>query len=464
MLSMIRALLGITLLLLISCGQNSKDCPAVFFSGEIVNPTSEYVVLFRNDEIIDSAKIDGNNRFAFNLAGIEEGLYHFDHSPEVQYVYFEEGDSVLIRLNTVEFDESLIFSGKGSEVNNFLIEMFLAFEDEEPLIYSYYELKPKEFSDKIDSLRQMKLDLLHDLMTENDFSEKAVATAKAAIDYNSYLYKEVYPFYHKKKTGEEAIHELEDKFYDYRETLDFDNTNHLAFFRPYYDYMKYHFGNLSYMTCAKHCGMENLAVNDHLHFNKHKLVLVDSLIEEKELRNVLFRNIAMDYLLKEHKINEDCDKFIAKFSQLSDNEEHVAEINDLYRGIRSLQPNNKIPELKLLNPEGGEVALSDIVKGKKTVFYFWTGTQKGHFKNITKHVNYLKGKKPEYNFVGINLKTSHDQWVHLLHENDLDVENQYRGEDFEEVQRAFIIDGLNKCVITKDTLIVDAFANLYYSF
>ena len=37
------------------------------------------------------------------------------------------------------------------------------------------------------------------------------------------------------------------------------------------------------------------------------------------------------------------------------------------------------------------------------------------------------------------------------------------GENFKEIQMAMIIDGLNKCVIAKDTVIVDGFADLYKS-
>ncbi|MEP5913204.1 MAG: transaldolase, partial [Flavobacteriaceae bacterium] len=135
---MIRLLLGLSFLAILGCSEKSRDCPSVFFGGEIVNPTSDYVVLYRNDSYIDSVKLDDGNRFAFNLQAIEEGLYHFDHSPELQYLYLQEGDSILIRLNTVEFDESLVFSGQGSEINNFLVEMYLAHEKEEPLIYKLY--------------------------------------------------------------------------------------------------------------------------------------------------------------------------------------------------------------------------------------------------------------------------------------------------------------------------------------
>ncbi|KAB7530913.1 transaldolase [Flagellimonas olearia] len=462
---MVRLLLGLTLLSFLACGKKSSDCAAVFFGGEIVNPTSDYVVLYRNDVYVDSVKLDNNNRFSFDLEGIEEGLYHFDHTPELQYVYLQGGDSLLVRLNTLEFDESLVFSGKGSEINNFLIEMFLTYENEEPLIYDLYELDPDSFDQKIDSLKTLKIAHLKELETDNgQFTGKELAMAKAAIDYNSYLYKEKYPFYHKKRTGEETVHELGSSFYEYRKNLNLNNKD-LTYFRPYFDFMKWHFGNLSYMTCMEDCHTGKAPISDRLHFNNHKLHLVDSLVQEQELRDILFRNIAVDYLLKEHNPSEECRVFIDKFRSLSSNDDHKKEIDALYSGIKSLQPNNSLPDIVVRDVDDNEVYLKDVVSKKKnTVFYFWTADQKGHFKNITQRIALLEKKHPEYNFVGINLKTSHTQWVNMLEEFHLDKTNQYHGEDFKEIQMAMIVDGLNKCVITKDTLIVNAFGNLYASF
>ncbi|RDY61357.1 TlpA family protein disulfide reductase [Flagellimonas nanhaiensis] len=461
---MVRFLLGLSFLTVLACSQKHGECPSVFFGGEIVNPTSDYVVLYRNDTYIDSVKLNDNNRFSFNLQGIEEGLYHFDHSPELQYVYLQEGDSLLIRLNTMEFDESLVFSGKGSEINNFLVEMFLAYEEEEPLIYSYYKLKPDAFKAKIDSLRTQKIKHLEELIVEDgQLSKKVVSMAMASIDYNSYIYSEKYPFYHKKKTGEETIHELTDNFYDYRKMVDL-NSRDLTYFRPYYDYMKYHFGNLSYMACMEDCSNGKMSMASHLHFNKHKLHLVDSLVKDEDLRNLLFRNIAMDYLLKEHNPNKECQIFIDKFRKLSTSASHKEEITHLYEGIQNLQPNRTLPNLWVKDINNESHSLRDISKNEKTVFYFWAGSQKRHFKNITRHINKLKKKHPDLNFVGINVRTSHPQWLSMMEENQLDKSSQFYGEDFKEIQTTMIIDGLNKCVIAKDTLIVDAFANLYYSF
>lgn len=459
---MLRFLLSSIVLSITACSHKSGEGASVFFGGVIVNPTSDYVVLYRNDSAIDSVPLDKQHRFAFTLKGIEEGLYHFDHSPELQYIYLQEGDSTYLRLNTMEFDESLVFSGKGSEINNFLIETFLAHEHEASLVDTYYALDPNAFSKKIDSLRATKTRHLQEIATAHTLSEKAVAVAKAAIDYNSFAYKEKYPFFHKKKTGEDLLHKLPSTFYAYRKDLDFNNRE-LAYFKPYFSFMKYHFGNLSYTTCQGQCDKES-HIKDYLHFSTHKLQLVDSLAEEEELRNLLFRNVTMNYLLKEHKTGEAVQDFIEKFKTLSTHKKHKSEIEQLYQGIQNLQPHKSLPDLVLTDLHHNPVSLKDISKHHSTVFYFWTGSQESHLKNTIQHIEKLKEEYPDYKFVGINLKTNYSQWVEMVEAHKLDKETQLYGADFEELQTAMVIDGLNKCVIAKDTLVVDGFAHLYTSF
>ncbi len=456
-----RALRYLTLCLLASCGQQQNSNKSVYFAGEIVNPTSDYIVLYKNDVVVDSAKLSENNRFSFSLENIAEGLHHFDHAPELQYVYLENGDSLVIRLNTVAFDESLVFSGSNEEVNNFLLEMFLNYEDEEQLVYSYYKLNPEEFSSKIDSLRTQKLNELKVLETGGNVSMEAFNMAKASIDYNSYIYKEKYPFIHKKRSGEETIHKLGTDFYNYRKELDI-NSKELTYFRPYYNYVNNRFGNLSYMVCAQNCGMEKMmSSKDHLHLNKHKMHLIDSLVNEEHLRNNLFRNVAMDYLLKVHEANNECNQFIAAFEQLSKNDAHISEINHLYNGIKALQPNERIPELLVQNVDGETTTMKDISKNKKIVFYFWTGDQKRHFRNILRQVKKLQSNSPDYEFVGINLRTPEKKWLSMIDEHSIDKYHQFRSADFSKIQESLIIDNLSKCVITNDTVIVDAFANVF---
>ena len=235
-----------------SCGVIDKRPSPVYFGGEIVNPTSPYVVLFKDDQVIDSAKLDRSNRFKINFTAESEGLYHFDHSPQFHYVYLEKGDSLNLRLNTLEFDESIVFSGKGEEINNFIVELFLANEEDDRIVDQYFQLEPDVFNEKIESIRHEKLQQLSSLLKEVSLSPRATALINATIDYNAFIYKEKYPFYHKRATHEENLHNIPSKFYSYRKELSLNNKD-LIYFRPYYNFMKYHLGNLAYMECKEFC-------------------------------------------------------------------------------------------------------------------------------------------------------------------------------------------------------------------
>lgn len=460
---MVRILLALGILSLIACNDSPEPRSAgVYFAGEIVNPTAEDIVLYKGDKVIDSVRLDAQNRFEFNLEQVEEGLHHFYHHPELQYVFIEKGDSLQIRLNTVDFDESLVFSGSGEEINNFMVSMFLLKEQEEEDIYSYYRLEPEVFKHKIDSLRHYKVEILKDLDEEGLLSEQAFHIAKATILYNSYIYTEAYPFYHRRQRGEVSLHDLPADFYQYRQSVNYSDSS-LTYLRPYYNFMKYHLGNLSFMSCKSGCDPANMKGSDQLHFNQHKLVLIDSLIQQKDLRDNLFRNVAVDYLLK-HDTESNCDRFIDLFHKRSGNNRHIAEINTLYEGIKNMRPDRELPDVWVHDFNGEKHNLKEVAADREVVFYFWSGAERGHFNNISRRITELKKRYPQYTFIGINLRTDHGRWKSILETNNMSVEEQFWADDFEEVARTLIVYDPNKGIIAKNGLIVDAFANVYNSF
>lgn len=455
-----KKLLYLFLILLASCGKSEKSSPNVFFAGEIVNPTSGHVILYKADVVIDTAKLDELNRFSFRLDTVLSGLYHFNHGHEFQYVHLKKGDSLAIRLNTVAFDESLVFSGTGEEINNFLLELFLASEEESSIINSAYHLESEDFSYSIDSLAQGKLDLLDNLRTEGGLTDKELKIAKASIVYQYNTFKEKYPFVHRKYTKDKKIKELPIDFYDYRKDVNFGDSD-LTYLRPYYNYMNHHFGNISFMSCSHQCKIKNNVVKNELHFNKHKLKLIDSIIEEKELKDNLFRNVAFDYLLKTRDVEENNKIFIDQFRELSSNNRHIEEIDGLYESIRNIQPNELVPDVVVSDSNGEKISIREISKDRKTVFYFWTGANKMHFNEVTKRVMSLASKKPDYLFIGINIETEEPNWKGMVRTSGLDPSNQYRSDNFEELKKALIIYPFNTCIIAEDGKIVDAFSNIF---
>ena len=441
-----------------SCGVIDKRPSPVYFGGEIVNPTSPYVVFFKDDQVIDSAKLDRSNRFKINFIAESEGLYHFDHSPQFHYVYLEKGDSLNLRLNTLEFDESIVFSGKGEEINNFIVELFLANEEDDRIVDQYFQLEPDVFNEKIESIRHEKLQQLSSLLKEVSLSSRATALINATIDYNAFIYKEKYPFYHKRATHEENLHNIPSKFYSYRKELSLNNKD-LIYFRPYYNFMKYHLGNLAYMECKEFC-LNSSDTKGAIHFNEHKLKLIDSLIQEKKLKDNLYRNIVMHYLLKVRDTPENTLSFMETFKAYSPVNTHMDEINQLYKDINNLQPNNTIPNLMVQNSDGRSVGLNDISKDKKVIIYFWSAKHENHFKNVQARLNSIASQYPEHTFIGINRGTDYNQWQSMMEIYQLNRANQYRSEDYEMLKTSLVIDHMNKSIIIENGRIVNGFADI----
>lgn len=448
-------------LLIIASGCTSKKTSSTtYFGGEIINPNDSYVFLYKNEEIIDSVELNDENRFLIKLdENLEEGLYYFVHKPEQQYVFIEKGDSVLIRLNTLHFDESLVFTGEGAEKNNFLIDMYLMHEDEENLVNYYFSLEPKEFNHKMDSLRAMKFDQYNDLISMFEISENAKNVASASIEYPYYDTKEIYPYMNKKTNKFEEITKIPVDFYKYRENINL-NDSRLSYYKPYLDYLVMHLSNISYQECKNDCKDKNISVERSLHFHTHKLKLIDSIIENNDLRDNLFRNTAYTYLLRDHdaKANQE---FILAFNRYSKNNRYLDEINKLYTSIQNLQQGNMIPSVHLVKSDGSITSSDSIVK-ENTVYYFWSMNQKAHMKKINNRVNELQKKYPSYHFAGININEDHGEWVKMISKLELDEKKQFRCANFNETSRKFVINGLNKVMIIKsDGTIVNAFSNIY---
>ncbi len=465
---MLKAPMKNSLLLIFSLGvlgcSGGRDEPkSVYFAGEIVNPTDGFVVLLKGEQPVDSAALDAQNRFEFHLDSLADGLYSFKHDPEFQYVYLEGGDSLQIRLNTIAFDESLVFSGQGEEINNFLVGQFLESEEEESQIRdAYIPLEPVAFTEKMDSLQASKMKRLEELNEETPLSEGAYTAARASIQYQNFLYREKYPFWHRKMSGDRILHDLPPGFYEYRKQVSYEDPR-LTFLKPYHDFMIYHIGNLSYMGCRNACDENDNQVVNKLHFNRHQLRLIDSLVTGEALRDNLFRTVAFEYLLKNDS-EENFRVFMEEFHRLSGNNRHLDEIDRLSSAIQELRPNHEVPNLMVENTGGEKQSLRNIAADGKVVFYFWSGPQEHHLANITRRVRALRNKYDGYRFVGICLRTDLDRWKMLLDAYGLDASDQYWTGDFENVARTLVVNNTYKSILAEDGKIVNGFADLNTSF
>lgn len=404
-----------------------------------MNPKKDYVIIFRSRQIIDTVALDEKNFFKYQLDQVEPGIYFFSHN-EYQAVHIEPGDSIMLRVNTIDFDESLSFTGKGAAKNNFMMDLFLLNEKENELMPRMNLLKPEEFQRKIDSLRENRSELYNEFVSKKGPSKDFKYIANACIDYDLYIKKELYISANaRKKVYNESV-EVPASFYSHRKNIDMGDEA-LRSYYPYYRFLSYYLDNLAYDQYRDSAPYNR---KSFIH-NYRKALLIDSLVTNDSLKNSLLRTNANRYFLNaKNKANEE--KMLALFNQLSSNTEDKRAVSELAKATIQLTPGHTIPNLMLLTTDNTVKDLHSTFN-RHTVIYFWSNKSIKHYRKIHTRASELKSKYPEYDFIGINIDTHFKKWLKIVKNSGYNELVEYQFENFEDAEMKLIIDSVNKAMI-----------------
>ncbi|WP_298425843.1 thioredoxin-like domain-containing protein [uncultured Kordia sp.] len=459
----------ITPLLLIlvcfGCSKPKKESNknVAYFGGEIINPSDEYVLLYHKDKLVDSLKLDEDNRFLVKLKDHENGLYKFYHNPEHQYINIEKGDSILLRLNTLAFDESLFYTGKGAEKNNFYTDLYLVQQQyRDNNLYKDCKLDPASFEKRIDSVYKDRIQRTKEFFSQNptisaDFKD----FINNVVTYTKYRCKETYENTINERVNDSII--IPKDFFNYRKNVNLNDST-LNYYVPYIRYAMQYINNESYSECIKKSLKENSKINTSLIYNKNKLKMIDSLVTLPNVRDKLLRYTAYSYFRNNHTDIDKNNDFFKMFQVISHNSESKKEISNLHKGIKDLQKGSFFSDkIHVQDTKYNKIPVNTLNSKKgKTVFYFWTSRQTGHKKLVTRKIKVLAEDFPELNIVGISLDTDHKRWKRALRELEFPVSQQYRVVNEESLSRDFALISINKLIITDQSgRILDAFSNVY---
>lgn len=83
--------------------------------GDIINPSNNYVVLYDTQNNIDTLYLNANNRFFHHFTTFKPGIHSFVHGGKHQTILLEANDSIMMHINTHDFDESIVYNGIGAK-------------------------------------------------------------------------------------------------------------------------------------------------------------------------------------------------------------------------------------------------------------------------------------------------------------------------------------------------------------
>ncbi len=430
----------------------NNDDPNVFFiGGEIINPSSSSVNIYRNNIKIDSIELDADNKFFKQIDNANSGIYRIEHLPEYQNILVDKGDSIWIRVNGEDFNESLSFTGKGSSKNNFLIDISNYLDNEDEYLSTIYSENSIRFKEIIDSLLKDKENIWNDFINSGEQSKLAEKVTKSSILYSYANRLERYALLRGSNWNSSDSQE----YFKYRDDLNL-NDKDLILFEPYITYLMNYFNKSVLDSSQVYFYQKN-----NTDFNIKKLVLIDTEIKDDNLKNILSRATAIEELLNfnNHNFHE---RFIGYYSYINSSQTYYDEIIRLHNDINKMQIGNKLPEIDLMNFNQSIISSDDVFNNKKTLIYFWSQTQMNHYRRTIRRVNELKEKFPQYRYVGICIQPYNDLVNQAQTILNVTIDDQFSFTNFEKSSKDWVLTYLNKAIIIdRKSKIIDGFGNLF---
>jgi peroxiredoxin len=447
-----------SILLLLSCNKSKTDGEFVaYFGGEITNPTTPFVIFCKDNEVIDTLRLDRNNRFFKKFDSLSPGLYTFKHEPEYQYVYFDKNDSLMVTVNSRDFDESVVFCGKGERKNNFLMDLYLKHEADKENMYSLFDQNISTFIKNIDSsyetMQKFYLTKKESINWSDDFDK----FAKSALDLHYYSKKEMYPIVHHMRTGNYIINKLPKDFYSYRNSIDFSDPEFNSF-SPFVMYLNQMLNNIGSLDSEIEGSEPDIALKTNI----KKIMIADTLIKNEKVKNMILNNIAFTYLLEDQNIINN-KKFLSTYYKYSTDKSQKNEIKKFDNAIQLLKVGNNLPNVALTDLYGKTIN-SNTFSNKKTVIFFWTASAASHLELVHKKILTLRKIHPEYQYVAVNLNDSKTTWKKVIDNYNFNGITELHCNNFEEIQFKWAINKIYRTIILDERgQIKNAFANIFDS-
>ncbi|APY12302.1 thioredoxin [Seonamhaeicola sp. S2-3] len=141
-------------LALVSCKQEPKDY--VTLSGKITNKNSDSLVV-RSRDYSKTIKVNEDGTFKDTLK-VKAGIFNLFDGKESTNLFLENDANINLTLDTKEFDETITYTGKGSETSNYLAKKALL--QEKLLTPDLLDLEEETFKVKVADAKKSFIELL----------------------------------------------------------------------------------------------------------------------------------------------------------------------------------------------------------------------------------------------------------------------------------------------------------------
>lgn len=418
----------------------------VTFSGKILNPKSNAIHIKYIDNYLQmkeitagSAIIDKEGKFGMTFEWSEAKpalLYHGDQSYRL---FLIPGDKLKITLDTDKFYQTANFSGKGSEVNNFLTLLDFQFNQGAALQEYNESFQKYELEEFVIYINKRKVDQvkLYEETFINPPSQEFNNYILSAFDYSwaadRLNYLELHSFYNNKK----GFVKVSMEYYNFLDKVKINNDVALSTYY-YVHFLESYFNDLSYQQLTKK-EKKKIGVASVKQYNS-LYDLINQKLEGKS-RDLMLAKLLYDAV--DAGLTDAMKPKLAEYDSINENKAYRKILNELYYASSVLKKGSPAPDFSLPDISGKMVSLSDF-KGKVVYIDIWASwcvACRAEIYHTKKLIEKYKDKDVVFLYVSIDTKA--DLWQKLIFEMKIPGVHLISGKHFEsDVLKHYLASGI----------------------
>ena len=423
---------GILAVSIVACKKTEPVAPVDYtlFSGTIKNANSNGLsIMDASNKSVREIKVTDAGTFSDTIFNAS-GHYRFSDGTENSALYLKNGYDLKLNMDAKEFDETIVYTGKGSNVNNYLAQKVLI-EEKSGDMKELYTLDEAEFLAK---MKQQKETLEQSLKPELDAD--FVAFEKENINYEHISNVIAYEAYHRYLSKNREF-KVSESFPDLAKDLVYDNEEHFKSYDTYKRLVSRNFNKLAFETSEKEEIPFATAAIDIIKNSKDAQIIKNYLLSELSDR-VDDKNPSAEQLFND----------IIAHSTDSDFKEKLTK---KYENIKKLVKGNASPVfVDYENSAGGTTSLADL-KGKYVyidVWATWCGPCKAEIPHLKKVEKQYHGKNIEFVSISVDTQRNHDKWKKMIADRDLGGIQLLADKDFKsEFVQNYNINGIPRFIL-----------------
>lgn len=348
----------------------------VKISGLIKNKQTDSLTISYNSNrlayypVTSSAVIDATGNFSLTLAMpplpdeyVQAEIRHGDHITEV---FIRDGDSLVLSADGARFDSSLLYSGRGSDVQNFVVRHILArgrLNQYTTRMKNNMGLSPAQFSKAIVSERNAEESFLE--KTGGSLPKSFKTFWLAHFTYYNYFFLQQYPFMHTAMMLRRFTDTIPDSCYAVIKDMPSSFDDKMLNVPPYLLYLS---GVFESRLKAAHFAFPVSEPRNARAFIDSVNRLAYASLPDKSAEYFVAQNL---YARVRNQPTEQTKQELETFKRRWARSEYLPLIEKQLAIAERLTAGQPAPELALVDDSGKRMQLSDL-RGKVVYLSFWS--------------------------------------------------------------------------------------------